>query len=40
MYKAALARKLNFLVNSFGGDPFGLSQVCADCTHYVGALYL
>ena len=40
MYKAALARKLNFLVNSFGGDPFGLSQVCADRTHYVGALYL
>src|SRR5207248_1600911 len=28
MYKAALARKLNFLVNSFGGDPFGLDQVC------------
>jgi ribose transport system substrate-binding protein len=40
MYKAALARKLNFLVNSFGGDPFGLSQVCADRTHYVGALFL
>jgi ABC-type sugar transport system substrate-binding protein len=40
MYKAALARKLSFLVNSFGGDPFGLSQVCMDRTHYVGALYL
>src|SRR5580765_1240379 len=40
MYKAALARKLNFLVNSFGGDPFGLSQVCADRAHYVGALFL
>jgi hypothetical protein len=40
MYKAALARKLNFLVNSFGGDPFGLSQVCADREHYVGALFL
>jgi ABC-type sugar transport system substrate-binding protein len=40
MYKAALARKLNFLVNSFGGDPFGLSQVCADHTHYAGALFL
>ena len=40
MYKAALARKLNFLVNSFGGDPFGLSQVCADRTHYAGALFL
>ena len=40
MYKAALARKLTFLVNSFGGDPFGLSQVCADREHYVGALFL
>ena len=30
----------NFLVNSFGGDPFGLSQVCADREHYVGALFL
>jgi ABC-type sugar transport system substrate-binding protein len=40
MYKAALARKLDFLVNSFGGDPFGLQQVCNDRTHYVGALYL
>lgn len=40
MYKAALARHLNFLVNSFGGDPFGLAQVCADRTHYAGALFL
>jgi ABC-type sugar transport system substrate-binding protein len=40
MYKAALARKLDFLVNSFGGDPFGLQQVCNDREHYVGALYL
>jgi ABC-type sugar transport system substrate-binding protein len=41
MYKAAQARHLkNYLVNSFGGDPFGLAQVCADRTHYVGALYL
>jgi ABC-type sugar transport system substrate-binding protein len=41
MYKAAAARHLkNYLVNSFGGDPFGLQQVCADRTHYVGALYL
>ena len=40
MYKAALARKLTFLVNSFGGDPFGLSQVCADREHYAGALFL
>ena len=30
----------NFLVNSFGGDSYGLSQVCADPTHYVGAWYL
>jgi ABC-type sugar transport system substrate-binding protein len=40
MYKAALARKLTFLVNSFGGDPFGLGQVCRDRAHYVGALFL
>jgi ABC-type sugar transport system substrate-binding protein len=40
MYKAAQARKLTFLVNSFGGDPFGLGQVCRDRTHYAGALYL
>jgi hypothetical protein len=31
---------MTFLVNSFGGDPFGLGQVCKDRTHYVGALYL
>jgi ABC-type sugar transport system substrate-binding protein len=40
MYKAAIARKLNFLVNSFGGDPFGLGQLCRDRKHYVGALFL
>ena len=41
MYKAAQARHIkNYLVISFGGDPFGLAQVCADRTHYVGALYL
>ena len=41
MYKAAKARNIkNYLVNSFGGDPFGLAQVCADRTHYIGALYL
>jgi ABC-type sugar transport system substrate-binding protein len=40
-YKAAGARKLSkYLVNSFGGDPFGLQQVCKDREHYVGALYL
>jgi DNA-binding LacI/PurR family transcriptional regulator len=40
MYKAGLARKITFLANSFGGDPFGFAQVCADRTHYVGALFL
>jgi ABC-type sugar transport system substrate-binding protein len=41
MYKAAQARHIkNFLVNSFGGDSYGLKQVCADPTHYVGAWYL
>jgi ABC-type sugar transport system substrate-binding protein len=41
MFKAAQARKVtNFLVNSFGGDPYGLSQVCAQPAHYVGAWYL
>lgn len=40
MAKAAQARGLkNYLVNSFGGDSYGLSQVCTD-QHYVGALYL
>ena len=41
MAKAAAARHItNYLVNSFGGDPFGLSQVCTQSTHYVGAWYL
>jgi ABC-type sugar transport system substrate-binding protein len=41
MYKAAQARHVkNYLVNSFGGDSYGLSQVCADPQHYVGAWYL
>jgi ribose transport system substrate-binding protein len=41
MYKAAQARHVqNFLVNSFGGDSYGLKQVCADPVHYVGAWYL
>jgi ABC-type sugar transport system substrate-binding protein len=41
MFKAAQARHItNSLVNSFGGDPYGLSQVCAQPTHYVGAWYL
>jgi ABC-type sugar transport system substrate-binding protein len=40
-YKAAGAKGLkNYLVNSFGGDPYGLNQVCADRKHYVGALFL
>jgi ABC-type sugar transport system substrate-binding protein len=41
MYKAAQARHLkNFLVESFGGDSYGLKQICLDKTHYVGAWYL
>jgi ABC-type sugar transport system substrate-binding protein len=41
MFKAAQARHVaNSLVNSFGGDPYGLSQVCAQPSHYVGAWYL
>jgi ABC-type sugar transport system substrate-binding protein len=41
MYKAAQARHVaNFLVNSFGGDSYGLKQVCSDPKHYVGAWYL
>jgi len=40
MAKAAQARGLaNALVNSFGGDPYGLHQVCTNA-HYVGAWYL
>jgi ABC-type sugar transport system substrate-binding protein len=39
--KAAAARHFtSYLVNSFGGDPFGLSQVCTQHAHYVGAWYL
>ena len=41
MYKAAQAKHIaNYLVNSFGGDSYGLKQVCADPKHYVGAWYL
>jgi ABC-type sugar transport system substrate-binding protein len=41
MYKAAQARHVaNFLVESYGGDSYGLNQVCADPVHYVGAWYL
>jgi ABC-type sugar transport system substrate-binding protein len=41
MYKAAQARHVtNYLVNSFGGDSYGLKQVCSDPKHYVGAWYL
>jgi ABC-type sugar transport system substrate-binding protein len=41
MFKAAQGRGLpNFLVNSYGGDSYGLSQVCKYPTHYVGAWYL
>lgn len=41
MFKAAQARHLqDFLVNSFGGDSYGLQQVCSSPAHYVGAWYL
>jgi len=41
MASAAKSRHIaNYLVNSFGGDSYGLAQVCADPTHYVGAWYL
>jgi len=41
MFKAAQSRgRKDFFVNSFGGDSYGLSQVCANPTHYVGAWYL
>ncbi len=41
MFKAGLGRGVtNLLVNSYGGDSFGLSQVCRYPTHYVGAWYL
>jgi ABC-type sugar transport system substrate-binding protein len=40
MAKAAASRGLpNYLVNSYGGDSYGLSQVCAN-SHYVGSWYL
>lgn len=40
MAKAAQARGFKgALVNSFGGDPFGLQQVCSN-SHYVGAWFL
>jgi ABC-type sugar transport system substrate-binding protein len=41
MYRAAIARHIkNFLVESYGGDSYGLKQVCSDPVHYVGAWYL
>jgi ABC-type sugar transport system substrate-binding protein len=40
MAKAAASRGLpNYMVNSYGGDSYGLSQVCAN-SHYVGSWYL
>ncbi|MDA8290098.1 MAG: substrate-binding domain-containing protein [Actinomycetota bacterium] len=40
MAKAAQTRNYSHaLVNSFGGDPYGLSQTCNN-SHYVGAWYL
>ena len=41
MFKAAQGRGLpNFLVNSYGGDSYGLGQVCKYPTHYAGSWYL
>src|SRR5262245_18229595 len=41
IYRAAHALHVtSFLVNSFGGDSYGLKQVCSDPKHYVGAWYL
>lgn len=40
MAKAAASRGLpNYMVNSYGGDSYGLGQVCTN-SHYVGAWYL
>ena len=40
MAKAAASRGLpNYMVNSYGGDSYGLGQVCAN-PHYVGSWYL
>jgi ABC-type sugar transport system substrate-binding protein len=40
MAKAAATRGVTkYLVNSYGGDPYGFSQVCTN-SHYVGAWYL
>src|SRR6266851_1834750 len=40
MAKAAASRGLpNYLVNSYGGDSYGLGQVCSN-SHYVGSWYL
>ena len=40
MAKAAQTRNVaNYLVNSYGGDSYGFSQVCSN-SHYVGAWYL
>ncbi len=40
MAKAAQARHVtDYLVNSYGGDSYGFSQVCTN-SHYVGAWYL
>lgn len=40
MAKAAQTRNVaHYLVNSYGGDSYGFSQVCSN-PHYVGAWYL
>jgi ABC-type sugar transport system substrate-binding protein len=41
MFKAVQSRGFtNYLAESYGGDSYGLKQVCLYPTHYVGAWYL
>ncbi len=41
LFKAAVARGFKkILVNSYGGDTYGMSQVCSQSNYYVGAWYL
>ena len=41
MFKAVQARGFSdYLAESYGGDSYGLKQVCLYPTHYVGAWYL
>jgi ABC-type sugar transport system substrate-binding protein len=41
MFKAIQSRGFaDYLANSYGGDSYGFSQVCAQPVHYVGSWYL